>query len=178
VELLRDEARSVRQNAGGSLRGICLFRLPTDEDRTTLTSEEIAAAAFDNPVIVKTELTLRKTTNESLTLKATNAGSIRNDSVTVDLDVAPGTFSGLNLESGFSSPETLCKVGPAFPRPCSQRRANLIRLKLMYWKPGDTASATLTTPGKIPDRLSAIVSTPVEDGRTERESFEITVSDN
>jgi len=47
AESLRQSARTVRQWAGESLLGICVFRLPATDDPATLTSAEVAAALAD-----------------------------------------------------------------------------------------------------------------------------------
>jgi hypothetical protein len=181
VESLRAAARAVRENAGDVLRGICLFRLPTETDRTSMTVEEITAAVFDRPAELQTELTLRMASDGRLALVATNTGSARTmlgDATTIDLEMPSGTISGLVARSGFTSFETHCKTVYRPPSPCSPKRANLIRLKLSWWVPGDSAAALLTTTGELPRTVSAVVSVRVDDGRVERESLLIPVDED
>ena len=45
---LQASARAVRENAGGQLRGICIFRLPSGYDKTNLSIDEITTALTSN----------------------------------------------------------------------------------------------------------------------------------
>ncbi len=57
-ESLRAGVRGVREGAGDKLLGICLFRLPTRGDTTTLRLKEIAAALEDREPEFSTSLSV------------------------------------------------------------------------------------------------------------------------
>ena len=74
---LRDSIRAARENAGESLLGICLFRLPSTEDKTTLGLGEIAAALADQQTRPATSVKLEKDADQQIKLIAENTGSAR-----------------------------------------------------------------------------------------------------
>lgn len=174
---LRASACAVRENAGEQLLGICLFRLPSEGDETTLSVAEIAAAITDTPTHVATQLELNYT-SEQLHIAAKNIGTasalLGQDALVIDLAVPAGSLAGVLRNRGFSAYETLCRSADnATAWPCSERRANVIRLKTQVWKPNSSAEVVLHASGKLPATLSALVMTHVNDGRTEQERFDL-----
>jgi hypothetical protein len=173
---LRAAARAVRSKGGPALLGICLFRLPTDEDETTLSLAEIRSALGDSPPKVSTALTLNAS-GQTLTLEAKNAGNvgglIGDGAFTVDLEIPPGSLSGATRLERFSSVETLCSSAAATPQPCSQRRANIVRLSARTWKPSDQATATFNLNGPVPQSVRTTATTHTSDGGFEQETFEL-----
>jgi Protein of unknown function (DUF3142) len=173
---LRASARAVRENAGEQLLGICVFRLPVENDETTLSVGEIAAALNDTPTKVATAITLQRNAHQQLQLRVENIGTasamLREDALTIDLNVPPGSVSGVTRLAGFRSYETLCRLSDdGEARPCSERRANVIRLKAQAWKPSSISAITLQVKEEIPATMSAVVTTHVNDGRIEQERF-------
>lgn len=183
AESLRACARAVRENAGEKLLGICVFRVPMENDETTLSSGEIAAALNDMPTKVATALTLQRTANQQIQLRAENIGTasatMRDDALTIDLNIPPGSISNATRIAGFSSYETLCRLSENDePRPCSERRANVIRLKAQAWKPGSVSTISLQVKEELPATLSANVTTHINDGRIEQERFALTLQNS
>lgn len=175
---LRASARAVRENAGEALLGICVFRVPMANDETTLSIGEIAAALTDTQTKVATAITVKNSPDQQLILRAENIGTastmLSEDALTVDLNVPAGSIGGVTSLAGFSAYETLChQPGREAAWPCSERRANVIRLKARAWKPDSTAMIALSVKEELPATLSARVTTRVNDGRTEQESFEL-----
>jgi hypothetical protein len=175
---LRASARAVRENAGEALLGICVFRLPMENDETTLSSSEIAAALMDTQTKVATAITLKNSPNQQLTLRAENIGAARamlsEDALTIDLNIPAGSINGVTSLAGFTAYETLCRQPGREPAwPCSERRANVIRLKARAWKPDSTAAIRLSMKEALPAALSVDVTTRVNDGRIDREAFEL-----
>lgn len=165
----------MRENGGVSLLGICLFRLLTNGDETTLSLAEVVAALNDSPTKVSTRIVL-SSREKQLNLRVTNMGTastiISNDALTIDIGVPPGSVNGLESLKGFSAYETLCKLSEtASALPCSQRRANVIRIKANSWRPSDEADAAVSLREPLPKTYTAIVTTRVNDGRTEQESL-------
>ena len=87
---LRTSARNVRENSGALLLGICLFRLPTEDDKTTLTVDEIAAALADREIRVSTDIRLEAISDRELRLSAKNSGEDGStpgpDGLTIEID--------------------------------------------------------------------------------------------
>lgn len=175
---LRASARAVRENAGEALLGICVFRVPMTNDETTLSVGEIATALTDTQTKVATAITVKNSPDQQLTLRAENVGTastmLSEDALTIDLNIPAGSISGVTSLAGFSAYETLCRQpGREAAWPCSERRANVIRLKARAWKPDSTAMITLSVKEALPATLSAVVTTHVNDGRIEQERFEL-----
>jgi hypothetical protein len=177
---LRASARAVRENAGEELLGICIFRLPTVNDAATLDTEAITAALLDTQADVSSQLSL-VSDSRGFTLHAENTGSassiLGENAFTIELKIAAGSVNGVISMIGFSSYETLCSIG-AKAQPCSRARANLIRVSSSAWKPGATASITLSCKGKLPEIFPADVTTQVNDGRVVREARELAIQNN
>lgn len=177
---LRASARAVRENAGEMLLGICLFRLPTPGDAATLGVTEIAAALSDKPLAIVTRIRVGKTSDKELLLTAENPGTtggdFSDDAITIDLDVPSGSIAGVTSVVGFSEYETLCgKLKSA--NPCSEKRANVIRLKAAAWRPGSSATASLRTNKPVYETVSALVVTRVNNGRIEEQLINLTMEE-
>ncbi len=177
---LRASARAVRENAGESLLGICLFRLPTAEDKTTLSIAEIAAAIKDTKTKAATAITAEAISKHQIELRAKNTGTaatmLSENSLVIDIDIPAGSIGGVLSLSGFASYETLCRISAAQkPLPCSRHRANMIRLKAREWKPGAEAAITFGFRNKLPTALPVSATSYINDGRMERESFELQI---
>lgn len=175
---LQASARAVRANAGDNLLGICIFRLPTGDDGATLGPDEIAVALSDRSTDVITKITLSPDTGNKLVLSAENKGTantrLAEDAFSIDIRVPMGSIGGASAVAGFTSYETLCSRGGAeTPRPCSDRRADVIRLRARSWRPGTTASVTFVVRNSLPATLPAAIQTRVDDGRIVRESIEL-----
>lgn len=133
---VRVMARRVRETGGEELRGICLFRLPATDERTTLPLVALGAALKDHAVALETSLEITSAAQASsdnaahevtrslwLTARNTGAASTLFDNahdipdaataLTVTLRVAPGTLRAVEALEGFSRYETLCG-GDAF----------------------------------------------------------------
>jgi hypothetical protein len=177
---LRASAKAVRENAGEKLLGICIFRLPTVDDKTTLDVGAITAALLDTQADVSTALSMTSDSS-GLTLHAENTGTassmLGEKAMTLDLKVPAGSINGVIGITGFSSYETLCSIGSKV-QPCSHARANVLRVRSSAWKPGTTASITLRYRGNIPETLAAEITNQVNDGRVVREQYNLATRNN
>lgn len=177
---LRASARAARENAGEMLLGICLFRLPTTGDAATLSVTEIAAALSDKPLTVVTQIKVVETPDKELRLLAENIGTTGGDlsenAVTIDLDVPSGSIAGVTSVAGFSEYETLCGELKS-ANPCSEKRANVIRLRAAVWPPRSTAAVSLRTSKPVPDTLSVLIATRVGDGQIEEQLINLTMEE-
>jgi len=177
---LRAAASAVRENAGDQLLGICVFRLPTTDDAATLSTGEIAAALSDTPDKTATAITLRRS-GQKLNLFTENigtTGATSGDALTVDLSVPAGSVKGMTGAAGFSGYETLCRVDDARTLPCSEMRANVIRIKANAWRPGATAAIELKTNSALPAALPVVVTTRVNNRRIVQQPLEVKIQND
>jgi hypothetical protein len=175
-EGLRSALRIVREKAGEPLLGVCIFRLPLEADRTTLGLAQVAAALADRAAKVSTKLRVAPSgpegfeTPNQLKLTATNDGAVNGrmgaGAVTVTLRLRPGSLRGLSSLEGFDAIETLCELGAAAARPCSPRRAGLVRLSARSWPAGASARVGLSFEGEPPTIVESHLLLRTEDGRT------------
>lgn len=164
---LRASARAVRENAGESLLGICVFRIPTAEDKTTLSLEEITSALTDLETQASTNVKFEAISDQQLRVVAENTGNV-GSALTIDLEIPAGSVSGVYGLSGFDNYEPLCRVAGKSPVPCSGRRANIVRLNASVWMPGASAWTTLSITKPLPAAMTASVTTRINDGRIEQ----------
>lgn len=172
---LRASARAVRENAGESLLGICVFRIPTADDKTTLSINDIAAALADREIKAATDIRLESISGRELRIIAENSGDAGADSLTIDIDVPAGSVKGVYGLSGFNGYETLCRVPGKNPNPCSSRRANFIQLTTTTWTSNASAWTTISIVGPLPAVLPASSVTRTSDGRIDRKIYEIKI---
>jgi hypothetical protein len=172
-ESLRAGVRGVREAAGDKLLGICLFRLPTRGDATTLRLKEMAAALQDRETEFSTRLSAGAFDEEGaaenrLVLTAENDGAsgaaYGAGALTVTLRVPRGSVRGVTRLEGFDTFETLCESANAL-QPCSAARADVVRLGARAWPAGARARAGLSFEGGAPGALEARVAVRREDGR-------------
>ena len=175
---LRASARAVRENAGSGLLGICLFRLPTAEDKTTLSLNEIAAALTDKQTTIGADISVERVSERQLRLTAKTTGTAdmayADDALTVDLDVPAGSVNGAAAFVGFKAYETLCRSSRIeLPRPCSSRRANVLRLNAASSNPSAAITLNFITP--VPENFHADITIRASDGRVHRESVDLQI---
>jgi hypothetical protein len=187
-ESLRASARGVRETAGDSLLGICVFRLPTRGDRTTLGLAQVASALEDRDAEASTRVTLarepesKEGSTNRLLIEASNDGRVAalygGGAFTLTLRVPRGSFRGVASMEGFDTFETLCESRPADAadesehvgsqqsslRPCSAARASVVRLGARAWDVGAGARAGLSFEGEPPASVPARVAVRRDDG--------------
>ena len=175
---LRVCARAVREAAGESLLGICVFRLPSDGDPTTLTAGEIAAALNDRDTVPAATVSLTQSThlNLSVTNSGTAAGPLSGEAVVVTVQVPKGSISGISALDGFAEARSLCRSEDQLRRPCSLRRAEFIQLSAINWRPGQSCLAELKCAAPLPAQLNIEIEFRTDDGRSYKEEQTITVS--
>ncbi|HEX8285661.1 MAG TPA: DUF3142 domain-containing protein [Pyrinomonadaceae bacterium] len=199
-EALRAGVRGVREGAGDKLLGICLFRLPTAGDATTLRLAEVAAALADREPEVSTSLEAEALTSDGTESKGAD-GSSKKDSnrllltaendgaggalygagaLSVTVRVPRGSVRGVTRLEGFDTFETLCEAAEGDParaalRPCSAARAGVVRLGASAWRAGERARAGLSFEAPVPSRLAASVAVRREDGSVWESASELDV---
>ncbi|MDT5268066.1 MAG: hypothetical protein QOH49_252 [Acidobacteriota bacterium] len=173
-ESLRAGVRGVREGAGDKLLGICLFRLPTRGDATTLRLKEMTAALQDREPEFSTRLSAGAFDEEGaaenrFVLTAENDGAggavYGAGAMTVTLRVPRGSVRGVTRLEGFDTFETLCETQNAL-QLCSAARASVVRLGARAWPAGARARAGLSFEGGSPGTaLEARVAVRRDDGR-------------
>ena len=110
-------------------------------------------------------------------LRANNLGdaaAFGDGALTIDLQVPAGSITGVTQISGFAGYETLCEIETiASARPCSSRRANVIRLKASAWKAGDTAAVTFVVKDDLPSMVHGEVRSRSSPTYTSRQSLDL-----
>lgn len=185
-ESLRASARGVRETAGDSLLGICVFRLPTRGDRNVLGLAEITAALGDRDAEASTRVTLAQESKEGSTnrllIEAVNDGHVAarygDGALTLTLRVPRGSLRGLASTEGFDTFETLCESRAADSSdeskhvgsqqtlllPCGAARASVVRLGARSWDVGAAARAALSFESEPPSSVPARVALRRGDG--------------
>ena len=163
-QTLRSGARIVRRLAGQKLLGICVFRLPVSDDPATLTLEQVTNALNDQesqPAIhVRLKRQQQSKTTHSFTVELKNDGtaSPMMGSLKVDLIVPAGSFEGITTGHGVTF-QPLCAIGP---QPCSERRADMLRLTIDFLAPGQTLTTTLLLNRDLPPTTSVSLAMQTE----------------
>jgi hypothetical protein len=181
-ESLRVSVRGVREAAGDKLLGVCLFRLPTRGDATTLRLSEMKAALLDVEPEFSTSLSAGGVDEEGganrLVLTAENDGAggavYGEGALTLTLRVPRGSVRGVTRLEGFDTFETLCETESA-PLPCSAARADVVRLGARAWPAGARARAGLSFEGGPPRTLEARVAARRDDGRVWERGLSLSV---
>lgn len=172
-ESLRAGVRGVREGAGDKLLGICLFRLPTRGDATTLRLKEIAAALADREPEFSTSLSAGASdeggaVGNRFVLTAENDGAVGAaygaGALTVTLRVPRGSVRGVTRLEGFETFETLCETRSGL-QPCGALRAEVVRLGARGWPAGARARAGISFEGGAPGALETRIAVRRDDGR-------------
>jgi hypothetical protein len=181
---LRAAASVVRERAGEALLGICVFRLPDADDRTTLTLGEVGTALAGLAPEPRVDVRLSAAAGQGgsvLTLEVENPSGGRTvlgpRAFVVAVAVPEGSLRGI-APGGFTETETLGHAGPGWSgssglQPCGARRASLVRLACDALEPGETLRAAFRVAGDMPG--SAAVSVAAEFDTPEALTYERTV---
>ena len=167
-ESLRIAARITRNLAGKRLLGICVFRLPAHDDPAALSVNQVVDALNDRDSYSAIYVRLHRQNlnrTHSFTLECKNVGTVSPNigSLKVDLIVPAGSFEGLRPKPGVSI-QPLCAANG--PQPCSERRADMLRLTIDYLAPGQTLSTTLLLNRDLPQTTGVSVAMQTETGQS------------
>jgi len=177
AESLRTSARTVRELAGEKLLGICIFRLSAFDDPATLTTEQVAVALADQDSAP--EFKIRLVSDEKRThtwmLEVENRGSAGAIDLRVEVPMEPGTIESLKPERGVSLETTCLLRGADTNQPCSQNRANVIRMMAPGLRPGQTCRALLVLKTAPPNVVPVSIETQTDAGTPYLNRLEIPV---
>ena len=164
TESLRTAARIVREQAGEKLLGICVFRLPAREDPATLTADQVHAALTDRDAAAVVDVRIkREQTNYAIELRNVGTASAILGTPQIDLTVNSGSVEAIKFETNVAF-ETLCADAKSSPQPCSQRRANLIRLTPKTLNAGQVLKATLVLNRQLPPAVQVSITLSTDNG--------------
>lgn len=188
--LLRACAETARDMAGERFLGLCVFRLPTPGDATSLTIQEISGAIQNKPLTPETDIEAHSEVRVEgdasyryLILRIANDGAVAS-TIGEDVFVVEVRLPEESLHSVSCSPTLQYEsqfVAPserAFDRgrPCGERRANLLRFKSPWWKPNSRAEAVIKLRDVEFDALDIRISMRTADGKTWREERRLRLS--
>jgi hypothetical protein len=169
---LRACAREVRKQPGANFLGICVFRIPTKADYTTLSLSEIACALSDADPHFSLDARSRTAipgTNDLRTiliLEMENDGSIAarpgEDALTILVRVPTGSLDSVTVDR-FATAETFFESGTDIVT-CTTKRANAVRLSVGWFPPGERITAKFEMRGKSPDAISLRYAATLDDG--------------
>jgi len=182
---LRACARKVREQAGARLLGICVFRIPTKDDSTTLTMPEIAFALSDIGPRFSVEARVDQLSDEKrgddnisavLELKNNGAAASRagQGALTVLVRVPAGCLESFTVGQ-YVSAEPLFQSGDQAVR-CALKRANAVRLSLAWWPPGAKLKARLKTKGAVLNDIGVRYAATLDDGSVMEGSRTLTMT--
>jgi Protein of unknown function (DUF3142) len=148
-ETLRSAARIVRTLAGKKLLGICVFRLPAKDDTATLSIDQVTDALSDRESSPAIYVGLKQQQQHVFLLECKNGGTVSPliGSLKADLFVPAGSFEAIRPQRGVSI-QPLCSGSGA--QPCSERRADLLRLTIDFLAPGHSLTTTLLLNRDLP----------------------------
>ena len=170
---LRACARKVREQAGARLLGICVFRIPTKGDSTTLTLPEITSALNDTGPRFSLEtrfnqLYPQKSDKQNVTtlleLENNGAAAARTGegALTVLVRVPTGCLEAITVDPPAAA-ETVFESGNEAVR-CTAKRANAVKLSVGWWPPGARLTARLETKGAAPNDIGLRYAATLDDG--------------
>jgi len=176
-ETLRIAARITRTLAGKKLLGICVFRLPVNGDAAMLTLEQVTDAINDQnsyPLIyVRLKRQPQFNNTHAFILECKNDGTVSPimGSLKVDLIVPAGSFEGIRSGRGVTF-QPMCASGP---QPCSERRADLLRLNLDFLAPGQSVTTTLLLNRDLPQTAGISIAMQTETAQSYSAQYEISI---
>lgn len=179
AESLRVSARLVRELAGEKLLGICVFRLPADDDPATLTIAQVATALADHDSQPNFQIRFTRdhTQPRFWRFEIENqgtSGAVGN--LEIDLPVTTASIESFSAARG-ASVETICRFSGNGPKPvdepCSQNRANVIRITVPGLRPRQSFGALLGLKTSLSDPASVSIETQTDAGKIYRNQQDI-----
>jgi hypothetical protein len=170
TESLRVSARAVRQLGGENLLGLCVFRLPAADDPATLAIDQVVTALADRDSTPDFQIIFKANQKRpaawSIEIRNTGtAGAI--DGLRIDLPVGSAAIQSVTAGSG-ASIETICRlpggINKPIDQPCSQSRANVVRIAAHGLRSGQSLKVFLTLNTSLPKVLPVSIEARTDAG--------------
>ena len=181
AESLRLAARITRELAGAKLLGICVFRLPAPADAATLTLDQVTAALADHDSTPRIDVHVTVKAERKLVLELRNTGTANAlvGTLKVDVVIPAGSLDSATSATGVLI-EAMCQnqgPGPVAPppQPCSERRANLLRLTPALVAPGQAFKTSLVLNREPPSTLNVNVAMQTDANQSYVDHREISI---
>ena len=168
-ETLRIAARIARRLSGKKLLGICVFRLPATDDPATLNVAQVTDALNDQDPSPLIYVGLEQLPQHAAIVEIKNGGTVSPilGSLKVDLLVPAGSFKEISARPGMSL-QPLCGE----EQPCSERRADRLRLTIDFLAPGQKLTTTLQLNCDLPSATGVSIVMQTETGHSYSEQNE------
>ena len=176
AETLRGAARITRELAGTRLLGICVFRLPVSEDPATLNLAQVTTALSDQDSTAGIDVRIKQAAESNqLILEFKNTGTTNHlvGSLKIDLTAPSGSFTTVSPSPGISTQPMCLSERASGPQPCSEHRANLLRLTIQFLPSGQTLTTGLTLSGKPPATTPVLITMQTDTGEIYSEQREV-----
>ncbi|HET6978337.1 MAG TPA: DUF3142 domain-containing protein [Pyrinomonadaceae bacterium] len=175
TESLRSAAQITRTLAGKRLLGICVFRLPASDDPATLNLDQVTDALNDRDSHTAIDVRLKQDLKHALVLECKNRGAASPiiGTLKVDVTVPAGSFEAIRPQPGISI-QPLCSAVSG-PKPCSERRADLLRVTAGFLAPGQTLTTVLLLNRDLPATTNVSVAMQTETEKSYSAQSEIRI---
>ena len=177
-ESVQASVRMVQENAGENLLGLCIFRLPGASDKTNLSLNEMVCALKDEAPVpqIDVDIAAEKTLPKSishLTITITNSGAVSSllgeDAMTLDVGLPVGSLRAVTTDQSLAA-------DPFFnSHPCTERRANLLKIKTPGLAVGASGQVVIEIEGDLPDSLQTVISLQTVDAQEWRDERTISI---
>jgi hypothetical protein len=172
MESLQVSLQTVRENGAKQMLGICLFRLPGGNDKTTLSLNEVACAINAEPPEpqIGIEITVKRGEGDQLSrlmITIKNNGQVSTQlgegAMMLDVRLPERSLRSVTVDKNFSAE-------PFFDaQPCAERRANSLKIKTACFQVGASGQAVLEIEGDVPTSLRASIAMRISDDRQWRD---------
>jgi hypothetical protein len=153
---------------------LCIFRLPTADDETSLAVDEVASALREEDSGFDATISASQSRDSrAISVAVANAGTRSplpdHNAIVVDVAVPAGRVRDLRVRSGVGVRFLAASAGRDVD--ASRRRANVIRLTAARWRPGERLEVEIELDGPEVATLDvtlAVASPDVPTWRLER----------
>jgi hypothetical protein len=161
IDSLKICVQTVRERGGEKLLGLCIFRLPSADDATNLSLQEVQCALLDETTLPAAQITgLWNKKEQTLTLQIANSSAIATlmgeAVMRMDLPIYVGSIKEISSDQTLHCESLFADENQV--RPCAERRANLLRFTANSFPANEKWQATIKFAIQLPDNLQTIIS--------------------
>jgi hypothetical protein len=179
IESLKECARVVRERGGENLLGLCIFRLPSIDDATNLSLQEVQCALLDETALPAAQITGKWNEKyQTLTLEIANSSAIATPMgeavLSVDLPLPEGSIKEIATDQTLHCESLFADANQV--RPCVERRANILRFTANCFPAGGKWQTTIKFASQLPGNLQVTISLQTSNYAELRETQVISIS--